>query len=216
MNAFVHLATSAESALAGGVSTTGTLVQRVLDEIDYGMMLVDASDGRTVIVNRAARLQCADGHTLRIAGERLHAPRPVDAAPLAVALIDATRGRRTLLTLGTDDTPLTVAVIPMPPVFGWPGALVIVGRRQLCQALSIEMFARRHGLTAAEANVLQALGDGLPPADIAARFGVKLTTVRTQVAAIRIKTGVPTIRELVRRLAALPPIVSALRDATPA
>jgi DNA-binding CsgD family transcriptional regulator len=74
------------------------------------------------------------------------------------------------------------------------------------------MYARRHGLTAAEMHVLRALCEGLPPAEIAAEFGVKLATVRTQVASIRSKTEAASIRELVSRVAALPPIVPALRS----
>ena len=65
---------------------------------------------------------------------------------------------------------------------------------------------------AAEVHVLQALCTGLPPARIAAQFGVKLATVRTQVAAIRSKTDAASIRDLVSRVASLPPIVPALRD----
>lgn len=213
MNALIQFATPTDSAPARGASTIGALVSRVLDEIDYGIMLVEASDGHLVVANRAARRECADGRTLRTAGERLDASRHIDAAPLALALADASRGRRTLLTLGSDDARLTLALIPMSLALGRPGALVIIGRRQLCQTLSVEMFARRQRLTAAEANVLQALCGGLRPAEIAARFGVKLATVRTQVAAIRSKTEAASIRELVRRVASLPPIVPALRDA---
>ena len=110
------------------------------------------------------------------------------------------------------DAELTLAVIPLALGNGRPGALVILGRRHLCETLSVEMFARRHGLTGAEANVLQALCEGVPPAEIATQFGVKLATVRTQVAAIRSKTAAASIRELVRRVAALPPIVPALRE----
>ena len=183
------------------------LLPRLLDEIDYGMMLVDVDGGRLLLANRAARLECADGRLLRCAGERLQASRNADAAPLALALLDAARGKRTLLTLGAEGATLTLAVIPLAP-----GALVIVGRRQLCETLSVEMFARCHRLTAAEVHVLRALCSGLPPARIAAEFGVKLATVRTQVASIRSKTAAANIRELVSRIAALPPIVPALRS----
>jgi DNA-binding CsgD family transcriptional regulator len=188
------------------------LLPRLLDEIDYGLMLVEAETGRLLLSNRAARLECAAGRTLRSTGERLLASRGCDALPLAQAFADAARGRRTLLTLGADDERLTLAMVPLALDEGRAGALVIVGRRQLCETLSVQMFARRHGLTSAEVHVLQALCDGLPPAEIAAQFGVKLATVRTQVAAIRSKTDAASIRELVRRVASLPPIVPALRD----
>ena len=204
MNAAPHLAISP--------LTIDTLVPRMLDEIDYGIMLIEPTDGRLAIANRAARRECADGRTLRVTGERLHAARTLDAAPLAMALIDAARERRALLTLGAPDARLTLAVVPIPAL-AQPRALIILGRRRLCETLSVEMFARRHGLTGAEVNVLRALCDGLLPADIAAKVGVKLATVRTQLSAIRSKTAAASIREVVQRVAALPPIVPALHEA---
>ena len=59
--------------------------------------------------------------------------------------------------------------------------------------------------------VLAALGMGVAPADIAQEQGVKLSTVRTQIGSIRAKIGVSSITDLVRRVAALPPMVGALR-----
>lgn len=188
------------------------LLARVLDEIDYGMLLLDG-DARLVLANRAARLECADGRALRLAGAHVCAARGEDAAALALALLDAARGRRTLVELGPADVRLALAAVPVGLGAARSGALLIIGRRQLCEALSVDMFARRHGLTGAESHVLRALCEGCSPAEIAGQFGVKLATVRTQVAAIRSKTAAPSIRELVRQVAALPPIVPALREA---
>ena len=202
------------SISATPAASNDALLSRLLDEIDYGLILLEVGDARLLFANRAARVECADGRTLRLTGNRVLAARSSDMAGLALALLDAARGKRTLLDLGADEARLTLAVIPMAlGSAGRHGALLIVGRRQLCETLSVEMFARRHGLTGAEVNVLQALCTGLPPAEIAAQFGVKLATVRTQVAAIRSKTDAPSIRELVRQVAALPPIVPALREA---
>jgi DNA-binding CsgD family transcriptional regulator len=49
------------------------------------------------------------------------------------------------------------------------------------------------------------------PAEIAHEQGVKISTVRTQISAIRQKTGTSTITALVRLVAGLPPMVGALR-----
>jgi DNA-binding CsgD family transcriptional regulator len=184
----------------------------LLDEIDYGLMLLDAEGVRVLVANRAARLECAAGRALRLDGERLLAAHPGDAAPLAIAVLDAARGRRSLIALGGDEEPLTLAAVPVALTGTRHSALLIIGRRQLCETLSVDMFARRHGLTSAESHVLRALCDGLAPAGIAAQSGVSVSTVRTQVAAIRSKTAAGSIRELVRRVAALPPIVPALRN----
>lgn len=194
-------------------ASADALLPRLLDEIDYGLMLLDVEGGRLLLANRAARVEFADGRAVRCVGDRLLVARASDTAGLALALLDAARGRRTLLNLGSGEARLALSVIPLMLGGGRPGALIIAGRRQLCETLSVEMFARCHGLTGAEVHVLQALCTGLPPAKIADEFGVKLATVRTQVAAIRSKTEAASIRELVRKVAALPPMVPALREA---
>jgi DNA-binding CsgD family transcriptional regulator len=63
--------------------------------------------------------------------------------------------------------------------------------------------------------VLAALCDGDDPSGIARRFGVAVSTVRSQIASIRQKTRSTSIRELVRQVAVLPPIVSAIGHMAP-
>ena len=53
----------------------------------------------------------------------------------------------------------------------------------------------------------KALCEGLDVQDIASAHGVSVCTVRTQVRALRLKTGAGSIRLLVQRVAALPPLV---------
>jgi DNA-binding CsgD family transcriptional regulator len=59
--------------------------------------------------------------------------------------------------------------------------------------------------------VLEHLCTGQDPTDIAEQLGVAISTVRTQVSSIRQKTGASNIRELVRKVAVLPPLLNALR-----
>jgi DNA-binding CsgD family transcriptional regulator len=51
---------------------------------------------------------------------------------------------------------------------------------------------------------------GHPPAEIATLQGVALSTVRTQIANIRLKTHSASIRDLVQRVAQLPPMLSVI------
>ena len=76
-------------------------------------------------------------------------------------------------------------------------------------------FARIHHMTPGETRVLTALCRGAPPADIAAEHGVAVCTVRSQIGSIRIKTGAPSIRALVRQVAVLPPLLGVLRHGAP-
>ena len=142
-------------------------------------------------------------------GKRLCTSDPRSVAHLQHALHDATRrGLRRLVALGQGDDRQLAALVPVETGV----AALLLGRTRVCEDLSLQCFARTHELTAAETRVLAALGRGATPADIAREQGVKISTVRTQITAIRQKTGTSTIGALVRLVAGLPPMVSALRD----
>lgn len=205
----------AQGALRAAASADpcAPLLLRLLDEIDYGLLLV-GTDGRVRVANRPARVACAGAGPLRLAHQRLDAPNAADQASLARALAGAKQGRRTMLRLGSGTQAVDLAIVP---IAGGDDdeegghALVVIGKRQVCEALSVEFYARAHRLTTAESNVLQALCSGLGPSVIARQFGVAVSTIRTQVSSIRLKTDAASIRELVKRVAVLPPIVTALR-----
>jgi DNA-binding CsgD family transcriptional regulator len=184
-----------------------------LDEIDYGMLLL--SHGANVLqVNHAARTELDGAHPLQLRGRELLARHPHNVAPLADALRGASeRGLRRLLTLGDGEQRASVSVVPLPAgddQFG-PVTLVILGKRQVCELLSVQGFARSHRLTSAETRVLGALCQGIPPTEIATQLGVAISTVRTQISTIRGKTGAESIRALVRQVAVLPPLMGVLR-----
>lgn len=185
-----------------------------LDEIDYGLVIVNHR-GRVIHLNHAARRELEGDHPLMLAGPQLRTRWPDDDASVRDALADAAeRGRRCMLTLGPPAGRLSIAVVPLPP--GLADAegvtLLMFSKRQVCEELSVEAFARCHGLTGAEGQVLKALCAGVPPSEVARSQGVQLSTVRTQIGSIRAKTGAPTIRALVQQVARLPPLTSALRS----
>jgi DNA-binding CsgD family transcriptional regulator len=71
-----------------------------------------------------------------------------------------------------------------------------------------------HAVTSAEQRVLNGLLDGLAAEEMARRFGVKLSTVRSQITALRNKLGVGRVTDAVRLAAGLPPMAGALRHQT--
>jgi len=184
---------------------------QMLDEIDYGMLLL--TEGALVMhVNRAARRKLDAGHPLQLLGGELRAREASDVARLHDALHGARRGLRRLLTLGAGDDRVCVAAVPLGPLTlaGPQATLLLLGKRSVCEQLSVQMFARSHALTPAETRVLEALCQGLDPREVATGHGVGLATVRTQIGAIRAKTGAVSIRDLVHKVAVLPPVVGAL------
>lgn len=184
-----------------------------LDEIDYGMLLL-TDEVQAIHVNHAARAELDVEHPLQLLGHTLRARRPQDVLPLADALnAAARRGLRKLLTLGDGAQRVSVSVVPLalPDVASEPVTLVMLGKRQVCEVLSVQGFAHSHGLTVAEARVLAGLCRGVAPNGIAVQTGVKISTVRTQIGNIRHKTGAASIRALVQQVAVLPPLMGVLR-----
>ena len=192
---------------AGEARPLSTLLAKALDEVDFGIVLV-AEDGEVLHLNHRARHALYAEQGLQVLGNRLHTSDPRSLARLQHALHDAARrGLRRLLALGHGDNRQLAALVPVQTGV----AALLMGRTSVCEDLSIQCFARTHELTSAETRVLAALGRGVAPAEIAREQGVKISTVRTQISAIRQKTGVGTITALVRLVAGLPPMVGALR-----
>ena len=193
------------------------LLARMLDEMDHGMLLVTPA-GTLRHANQPARHELAAASSLSLTEGQVHASHREQHGLLMQALADASHGRRRLLSLGSGEHALSVAVVPMSADGHHHSealALLVLGKRQSCEALTIDFFARTQGLTSAEAKVLQALCDGLRPKEVANRFAVAVSTIRTQISSIRTKTQTASIRDLVSTVTALPPITLAVRAFTP-
>ena len=187
-------------------TTMGQWMRSMLDEIDYGMLLVNAQ-AQLLHVNHTAQTELDARHPLQITPQGVRTLRSQDTAPLLEALAGAQRGRRKLLLLGSGEHRVCLSVVPLPG----GATLMVLGKRQVCEQLTVQGYARSMGLTAAETRVLDGLCAGVRPREIAERQGVAVSTVRTQIGSIRAKTGVASIRELVRQVAVLPPLVGALK-----
>ena len=186
-----------------------------LDELDYGMLLL-TDDGLVLHANHVARVELDGVHPLQLVGRTLRARHPHDVVALHTALENAARrGLRRLLTLGDGTHRACVSVVPIGtgPACGEATTLLMLSKRQVCESLSVQGFARSHGLTPAETRVLVALCHGTPPGEVAAELGVGIATVRSQIGSVRQKTGAESIRALVRQVAVLPPLMGVLRHA---
>jgi DNA-binding CsgD family transcriptional regulator len=185
-----------------------------VDELDYGIVLLD-DDARSLHANHAAKADLRGTHPLQLADGELRARAPRDAVALRGALDAARRGLRAMLTVGPETDRVNIAVVPLrglaaPEVGG--STMVTISRRAVCAQLSVQGFARSHSLTAAETRVLSALCEGREPNLAAQTLGVAISTVRTQIHSIRMKTGARSIGELVRQVAVLPPLLGVLRE----
>jgi DNA-binding CsgD family transcriptional regulator len=208
-NAFVRYAGPERRASTG--PRPDTLLKAALDEFDFGILLLD-TEGRAMHLNHTARVELDAMHPLQLSMSELRARRSIDRCAMRQAVADAaTRGLRRQLKLGDGREGCVVSVVPLDTHPGAPKVMLMLGKRRGRDALAMQSFASIHKLSRAEAKVLRHLCDGVPPACIAELSHVSVTTIRTQIASIRTKTDSATIRELVQKIGALPPLMSVLR-----
>ena len=219
-HASLHANTMAPTLTAPAAQAPNAFLARcmthMLDEIDYGMLLVDQSL-QVLYLNHAARRELDHDHPLQLVGRQLVPKDTAEGHALQEGLAAAQRGLRKLLTLGAGELRVGISVVPLNE----PGApagstLLVLGKRSVCEQLSVQGYARAVALTPAETRVLELLCGGVQPTRIATEQGVAVSTVRTQIGSIRAKTGANSIRELVRQVAVLPPLVGALRSSAAA
>jgi len=190
-----------------------TLLARVLDEIDYGLLLVSVA-GALRYANQLGLREVTGHGPLYLEHGQLHARAPADQGPLHAALFDAQRGRRRLFSVGHNGGSVSVAAVPMPAGDDDPNeplVLLVFGKRCASETLTVDFYARCHALTATETNVLKRICGGLKPKEIAREHGVAISTIRSHICSIRVKTQTESIRDLVNRIAVLPPITPAMK-----
>lgn len=193
-----------------------SLLLRVMDEIDYGVLVID-DQCRLRHANHLARHELAGQRLVMSQGGMLLGTSTELTEQIEQALELALRGQRRLVLLKDQGRELSLAFVPLshPLEADAPTVLVLFSRQCACENLSVRMYARSQNLSPSEEAVMLALCRGLAIRDIALDHGVAQSTVRSQIKALREKTGCPSIRHLLHRLNSLPPMVPALRIISP-
>lgn len=218
----------AEQHPAAELSELG-LLRLALNQVDYGLVVVDVDSAMVQFSNQLGHDTLQDTSDPRYAGPRrsglrlclgrVLAQRAADTEQLHRTLQRTKNGLRGFLCLGDGRQSSAVAVLPLaaqavaPQPWVHPGApatacyaLLVFAKQQLCDDSTMALFARERGLTSAEGQVLAQVCKGLRPAQIASKHGVQISTVRTQLRSIRMKTCATTIRDLVQQVSVLPPM----------
>lgn len=193
-------------------SLSQDLLLRVLDEVDYGLLVIDAQ-GHIRHANHLARHEMSSGRVITTHARSLLGRSTDLTTQIQGALEHALRGQRKLLQLKQDSHELSLAFVPLnhPLEFDAPTVLVLLSRKNACDNLALRMFARSQSLSPSEEAVLLALCRGASIPEIAADHKVAESTVRSQIKALREKTGCGSIRALMQKVHSLPPMVPALR-----
>jgi DNA-binding CsgD family transcriptional regulator len=187
----------------------------LLDRVPIGMLLLVA-DGRLVWANVAARAAIAvESSELRVDGDRVLPRDPSYGAAWRTALAAAAEGGTAMLRRHGS--------LPRPAIVlaRWRGAPVAA--RVVCtlpawdghEQETLRVYARTHGLSPSETDVLIGLARGASPKGLAQRRGSSEGTVRSQVKSILLKTGHHGIRALVVDALRSAPVLFAAADDEP-
>ena len=189
----------------------------MLDEIDYGLAVLD-QDAGILLANQLAQDELAREKWVRQTGGRFDGCSGADSAKIDQALRDVQSARRSLIALGGRNESLTLSFVPLPlpddaaaSETSRPASLIVFGKREMCETLTLHMFGNLHGLSGAENQLLPAISRGLGAKAMAEQRHVAVSTVRSQLGSIRAKTGVSSVRALMACLTTLPPVRPALR-----
>lgn len=200
------------------------LLASVLDEVDYGLVLM-AADGHVVHANHAARVELAGAKSLQLVGRRLSGRSAVDQRALDDALAGARDGgKRRMLAFApanalSEGKSCDLSIVPLPAALSanhsGHAVLIALPRSRIAETLSVDAYARELGLSRREQQVLTGLCEGLRVKEIAVRLEIGDETVRSHVKRLKAKTGCAGIVDIVNQVSRLPPMVGALRQ-TPA
>jgi DNA-binding CsgD family transcriptional regulator len=181
-----------------------------LEDATEGMILVDR-DGAILHMNRVARALAEGRDGIVVSRQSLDAETATDGKRLRSAIWHATAG----------PAPRTGAMLPIERASGaraliasvtpLPEATVDIGLPRPCALIAIYDPARivpsptadlqrLFGLTRREAEVAQAIGDGLTIGEAALRCGVTIVTARNYLARVLRKTQLNRQSELVQLL----------------
>ena len=179
----------------------------LVDVLGHGVIVV-GEHGQIIHANRAARTELNRHRVLDRVGGEVHAMTPADCKTLQNALGKAVAGKRSLINVSGAGLTLTLAVVPLKPdADAWDARIALLfARAEVCESGMFGFFARSYGLTQTEEQVLAILCRGLSTPEIAVQLKVAVSTVRSHVRSLCAKTGSSGVRELVNRVAVLPPV----------
>ena len=185
-----------------------------LDAVTFGIVICNAA-GHVVWANAFAEAlgRARVGIVLAPRGREVGAFLPEQSTELAALIHSAaTGGAGGAITLKGKDrgNKLLVLVTPLPRVlfqaYGPSHVLLSLRRAPDDPPFSAQTLSALFRLSPAQGSLAMALYEGKTFEEIAAERGVKVSTLRTHLTNVLVRTGAKNIRELVRLLASLPPL----------
>ena len=183
----------------------------MLDLLAFGVILCDAV-GQVSFANVAAETLVRRGAGITLGRGIVKALLPAEGRILSALVKDAASGGPGgAMCLSGGETGPTIALVT--PLARRPDGDRGVGYAMLSlrpawdgPAFDEAMLERLFGLSPAQAQIALALFNGQSPEEIATERGVRITTLRSHLAEIFLRTGAETQRDLMRLLGTLPPL----------
>ncbi len=212
---FLDAPASAGHPLPPALEPDQNCLAMVFDQMSHGVVVI-SPHRRIFHANKAAH-EAFDSHgVLYVHLSELRTLSPIDGKTLQTALTKASAGLRSLVKLSGSGMDLTLSVVPLLRPAAEHGQTNPEGvcdrialffeRSAICDTGMFIFFARSQGLTPTEEQVLTFLCRSMSTPDIATELKIAVSTVRSHVRSLCIKTGSKGSRELVNRVATLPPV----------
>jgi PAS domain S-box-containing protein len=197
--------------LPNEIASREDLYESALDLLTDGIALLKR-DGAIVYVNAALRRLAAAGNEIRIERNAIEFASPDSRSRFAQAMSAGERAhdgdaacRAADFAVPREDgqPPYTVSVRPLPrdgkEAHPDAAAMLLVHDPAQQSAAASRMLRELHGLTNAEAQLVQALSTGMTAVAYAESRRLSITTVYTHLRRTREKTGWKSVAELTRR-----------------
>lgn len=190
-----------------GPDSRSDLLALLVDELAYAVLIV-SKQGQILHANQAASRELELGGILTDKLGELALLSPSNGKAFQVALGEALIGKRSLIKLFAHNRNVAMAVIPLKPKAGalCERIALFLSRADVCESGLLGSFSHNYGLTPTEQQVLIYLCRCLSTPEISRQMNVAVSTVRTHVRSLCAKTNSCGVRELIRRVAILPPI----------
>ena len=185
------------------------ILHSALETISPALVLLDAQ-GRVVFTNGRAQKLLTANDRLRVVDGRLVVERRQQAR--LDALLEESSTEETMLGISrpAGKPSLWLIRVPMllegsdPPDARRPTIALMIHDSQATDTIDVKGFAKVHGLTPAEARLIGLLLENTSLPSVSKHLGVGIHTVRSQLSAIRLKTGARRQAELMRMLMSWP------------
>ena len=192
-------------------SSSADLLGLLVDELAHGVMIVN-TQGWILHANRAAlgALQRGVGLTTTHGGLKLKSVS--DQNGLTRALVTAASGKRSLIRFEGKGGSTNLAVVPLNRQSAGPcdRIALLLSREESCEPPLFASFAQSHRLTRTEGQVLRLLCRCLSAPDIALQMKVAVSTIRSHVRSLCVKTSTHGVRQLINLVTALPQLAPAM------